>query len=143
MKSNRRRLGFASVLCLMALGVLGCHHKADYVTVRGKVTFQGRPVAQGRVVFVEPHYRIFQTAKLRPDGSYRVDMGDGPGLPAGDYQVAILPPVVEPPGSKTFGPKTPLNPADIPPKYRDPATSKIAFAVKDGSNPSFDIDMKP
>jgi hypothetical protein len=70
-------------------------------------------------------------------------MSDGPGLLVGDYQVAVMPPVVEGPGSKTPGTRTPGAYRDIPQKYRNPKTSGLTLTVNGGTNPPFTIDMKP
>jgi hypothetical protein len=134
----------AAALAVAALAVAGCGKKAaDYGSVSGRVTFKGQPVSEGQVVFFEPEVRVYQTARIRPDGTYSVKMSDGPGLVTGSYQVAVMPPVVEGPGSKSAGPRSPGKYPDIPPRYRTPKTSQLSLTVVEGKNPPFDIDMKP
>jgi hypothetical protein len=121
----------------------GCGRKGDYGTVSGTVTFNGQPVSEGMVVFFEPELRVYQGARIQPDGRYSVTMSDGPGVPVGQYQVAVMPPVIESPGSKAFGPLAVKEYRNIPLKYRNPRTSPLKLAVVEGDNPPFDIDMKP
>jgi hypothetical protein len=59
------------------------------------------------------------------------------------HQVAIMPPVVEGPGSPVAGASTPKNCPEIPARYRSPKTSQLTLSVEEGGNPPFDIDMKP
>ena len=141
-----RGLRLAAAFALAALGVVGCGKKADYGSITGRVTFKGQPVSEGQVVFfsVEPEeMHVYQAARIRPDGTYTVKMSDGPGLVTGKYQVAVMPPVVEGPGSKSAGPRSPRKYPDIPPRYRTPKTSQLSLTVEEGKNPPFDIDMKP
>jgi hypothetical protein len=128
----------------LALGVIGCSGRnVDYGSIHGRVTFKGQPVTEGQVVFFEPEIHVYHTARIQPDGTYTAKMSDGPGLAVGTYQVAVMPPVVEPSGSKAPGPHTPGKYPDIPPRYRSPKTSQLTLEVKEGKNPPFDIDMKP
>ena len=141
--ATRRGPWLAAAFAAAALGVIGCGKKADYGSVSGRVTFKGQPVSEGQVVFFEPEIYVYQTARIRPDGTYSVKMSDGPGLATGKYQVAVMPPVVEGPGSKSAGPRSPRKYPDIPPRYRTPKTSQLSLTVEEGKNPPFDIDMNP
>jgi len=133
----------AAALGLACLAVAGCGRKGDYGTVRGTVTFNGQPVSEGMVVFFEPQLMVYQGARIQADGSYSVAMSDGPGVPVGEYRVAVMPPVIESPGSKAFGPMTVKEYRNIPLKYRNPRSSPLKLSVAEGDNPPFDIEMKP
>jgi len=133
----------AAALVLACLAMAGCGRKGEYGTVSGTVMFNGQPVSEGMVVFFEPELRVYQGARIQPDGKYSVSMSDGPGVPVGQYQVAVMPPVIESPGSKAFGPMTVKEFRNIPVKYRNPRTSPLKLAVVEGNTPPFDIDMKP
>jgi hypothetical protein len=111
--------------------------------VRGQVTCNGRTVTEGLVVFFEPESRVYQAARIQSDGSYVAKMSEGPGLLVGDYQVAVMPPVIEGPGSKNPGPTTPRDYREIPLRYRNPKTSGLTLTVTEGVNPPFAIEMKP
>jgi hypothetical protein len=133
----------AAALGLACLAVAGCGRKGDYGIVRGTVTFNGQPVSEGMVVFFEPQLMVYQGARIQPNGSYSVAMSSGPGILVGDYQVTVMPPVIESPGSKAFGPMTVREYPNIPLKYRNPRTSPLKVSVVEGDNPPFDIEMKP
>ena len=137
------RLWLAAVLLLAALGPFGCASKVDYGAIHGKVTCKGVPVTEGQVVFFEPGINVYQAAKIRSDGTYSVKMSSGPGLLVGKYQVAGMPPVVEGPGSRAAGSTTPRDYPQIPTRYRTPKSCQLTLTVEEGSNPPFDIDMKP
>jgi hypothetical protein len=130
-------------LCLLALIVFflsGCGrtHETLYPVV-GRVTFQGRPVAAGIIRFSNPKIGIDTLADLRPDGTYEVVRAHGPGLPAGKYRVAILPPRVDMPLGATRPPPSPEC-SNIPNKYRDPTTSGLTHTVTP-DNKDFDVNM--
>ena len=45
---------------------------------RGTVTFQGKPLTEGVVIFSNPHKGIYMTAKLNAQGHYKVVMARAP-----------------------------------------------------------------
>jgi hypothetical protein len=141
--NNRPGHWLAAALGLACIAILGCGPKGEYGATRGRVTCSGQPVTEGQVVFFEPECRVYQAARLQSDGSYVAKMSEGPGLLVGTYQVAVMPPVIEGPGSKTRGPRTPKEFRNIPFRYRNPKTSGLTLTVVEGDNPPFDIDMKP
>ena len=122
---------------------VGCGSTKDKPQpVSGKVTSQGKPVGAGMIRLSNPAAGVDIMAPLQQDGTYEVIMAKGTGLPVGVYQVAVMPPRVDSPlGPMKERPK-PQNPPDIPPKYRDPATSGVMLKVQAGDN-HFDVDMKP
>jgi hypothetical protein len=129
------------MLCLSMVVLAGCHHPGPRRNpVTGKVTFQGQPVADGRIRFNNQQAALDVTAILKSDGSYEIVMADGKGLPEGTYAVAVLPPMAKAP----LGPMVPMKQQscpNIPNKYRDPSTSGLTFVVKPSNN-TFDIDMQ-
>lgn len=80
------------------------------------------------------------TAAVDSNGHYQVAMAEGRGLPLGEYQVRVVPPPVE----VAFGQPIaePADSGNIPPRYRDVATSGLTLRVTSGGN-RFDIDMLP
>ena len=125
---------------LLALFAAGCQSKGH---VSGKVTYKDKPLVYGTVLFVCSDGASVQ-AMIQRDGSYSAD-----GLAVGEAQVAVNSP--NPKGIGIF--TTWKNPAkkppplevpgwfEIPARYGDVGTSKLAFTVKGGAN-TFDIELK-
>jgi hypothetical protein len=90
-------------------------------TVTGKVTVNGKPLAEGTVTFVSLDQKApkVATATLK-DGAYMVK-----DVPAGKYAVAV--------SSKTAG--------AVPAKFGTTDTSGLTFTVAAGAN-SYDIELK-
>lgn len=121
-----------------------CNTGEELGLVTGRVTFEGKPVTKGIVVFVHKDRKgIGMTAELRPDGSFEVEMANGYGLPLGKYAVAISPPYQDHPiGAITEAPSTADQHANIPQRYREPETSPVILEVKSGAN-QLDVEMTP
>src|SRR4051812_44690714 len=73
-----KNLGLAA---LLVLGVSGCGGTA---TVSGKVTYNGRPVTSGTVVFMDADGRPSPPAYIQADGTYSAS-----NVPVGAVRVAI------------------------------------------------------
>ncbi|QDV30495.1 hypothetical protein Spb1_24290 [Planctopirus ephydatiae] len=119
-------------------------------TVRGTVTYNGKPVPEGStVIFVREKDGLLASGVTDSSGDYRLRMRDGLKIVTGSYRVSVTPPVVEATLNQDEimklqqGGKLPVPAAvkEVPLKYRSPEGSKLVCDVKDGSN-SFDIDMK-
>ena len=115
------------------------------VSVSGKVTYKGKPVSKGNVVFQPvdlPKGRPFRPSRgeLREDGSYRMSTfsrDDGP-MP-GKYRVIIR--------SLVSGP-TPENPAApyiwaVPRRYTDTKTTPLEATIPEDASGGmvFDFDL--
>jgi hypothetical protein len=139
------RTGPAAVL-LFLMAATGCGGRQG--SVSGVVTYNGRPLTGGTVVFIGADGKPSEPATIGPDGKYSAT-----DVPAGRAKVAVddPPPATPPPGSV---PKEMANDPEvrearsravsyvpIPPKYRDPDQSGLAFDVKSGSN-TFDIPLR-
>ena len=137
MPAQFRACGRLAVAALV-LGpwALGCSSGDRPVVVRGTVTFQGRPVAEGTVQFNDAKTGRGDEAPLGPDGSYTAT------LPAGTYAVVILPPML--PGESPHGPPDPRfkKVANIPEKYRSTATSGLTATVS-AERARHDYDLNP
>lgn len=134
-------LRFAVIAATIAsIAATGCSTGPPAGKVRGKVTFKGKPVAEGLVTFLNPKEGGAAEAYLNKDGSYAVQ---NPVL-VGDYQVVITPlvEVVDTDPGKT--PPSPVEKAapDIPRKFRMPGSSPLKAAVKVGDN-EFNFEMTP
>jgi len=138
---------FAAIgLALAAVCVGGCGKRSGWGEMTGKVTFQGKPLPAGRIVFVcQDADKTVISAEIR-DGVYYVSK-----IPAGRATVGIT--SSEPSGDATPGipspppdPKAPPPPARsalaIPERYGSPETSGLAYDVAKGKQ-SKDFDLMP
>jgi hypothetical protein len=96
--------------------------------VRGKVTFQGRPLSGGLVVFTPDRDRGTTGKPIRgeigPDGTFRLERDGSDHIPPGWYRVAIA----SAPGRPAF-----------PPQLRRPDTSGLLREVRPGKEHSFEF----
>jgi hypothetical protein len=131
----------AIIACALSLG---CHRKQQIAwgSVRGKVLLADKPVSAGTVVFDNRELGVSRLAELRPDGSFVEQSLDFPGLPVGEYRVAVTP---LPISKGDFVPVAPRKPAagepPIPARYRDVETSPLMATVKEGRNPPFVFEL--
>jgi hypothetical protein len=137
---SRPRTATIALGCLLA--TLGCNRGEPLGQVSGRVTYQGQPVTEGIVVFANPTLGVHRASKLGADGRYEVFTNGRPGLPLGSYQVSVAPPVDELVIGPINTPPKPREYANLPKKYRSPATSGLTLEVKSGENP-FDVLMMP
>jgi hypothetical protein len=143
-----RRFFALSRTAAFCLGLVACFStlactkapvaRTDLVPVSGKVTFQGKPLADAKIVFVP-------TGKDDPDrpaavtdaeGAYELVCDDQAGAPPGNYQVVIM----------AFGPSTDdeVRPASlIPEKYTNPKKSGLTAVVKDQDENVIDFTLTP
>lgn len=121
----------------------GCGSKAPPgpATVRGKVTFNGQPVAGGLVLFTPDPHRGGRGKPARgetgPDGAFSLRLDAATHIPAGWYRVSILPaPAVPDPASEA---------APFPPKLARPDQSGLEREVKPGQEHVFEfaVEAKP
>jgi len=132
------------LLVLVALGAAtsGCGRSEVLGRITGKVTFQGEPVTEGVILFRNEPQAIYMTATLKPDGTYVVRRASGEGLPPGDYDVMIRPPLQDAPMGPALEPPKIKPYPNIPQKYRSYESSGLSVSVHEGEN-TLDVDMKP
>jgi hypothetical protein len=118
----------------------GCGSKAPPPgpsTVRGKVTFNGQPVAGGLVVFTPDPQRGGSGKPARgetgPDGGFVLQFDNSTEIPAGWYRVSLAPPPAIPdPASATQKPA-------FPAKLARPDLSGIEREVTAGKEHVFEF----
>ncbi len=132
----------AVVLLLLGMRYLSGEPGEKLGHVSGRVTFNDQPIREGLVIFQNPSQGVYMTDEVDEQGRYEVIMAQGAGLPLGEYQVSVSPPLPKTPELGDI-PGRP-SPADqyphIPRKYRDPETSGLVLVVVEGSN-RLDIAM--
>ena len=136
-----RTAWLAAVVAAAGVASAGCG-KTDppaAATVRGAVTFAGRPLAGGMVVFTPDREKGTAgravSATVAPDGGYRLVPDGAAGVAPGWYRVAIA----DPPGM--FG--TESSGPSFPAALRRPDRSGLSREVKAGQDHvlNFDIDV--
>jgi hypothetical protein len=131
---------FAS--CVFAFVLSGCGQPVG--TVAGKVTYKNAPVTEGAVIFQNAGGTVSVSGNLSSEGTFKIATADRPGLPPGDYKVAVTPNRVgsgeavlaAPPGEAA------AKPPAIPAKYHSIETSDLTATVKAGDNPPFNFELK-
>ncbi len=105
--------------------------------VSGVVTYQGKSVPAGTVLFVGDDNKPVRTP-INNDGSYQAR-----NVPLGKVKIAVLVPPPSPPPSAegSHAPPSAAPAAAIPPKYMDPDTSGLTCDVTGGSQ-KCPLDLK-
>jgi hypothetical protein len=146
---ERRRVRHLSpFIVLLALATLaplsGCGtSKPPTGSVHGSVTFDGKPVNSGNVIFENGPQGIFKASELAADGTYRVE-----DLPLVEYTICVQPPEAEVPNeNSSFDGSAPLPkanvalPKDIPARYHKSHTSPERYTPTEGEQ-QYDIQLK-
>ena len=118
-----------------------------YGLVSGQITYQGTPISKGMITFHSHHSGQVATANLESDGSYSMKLAGRDGLPIGEYQICIRPPLTAQQGSDPSMRRRnnlydPTISTDIPMKYRYESSSGLDAQVLEGDN-RFDFDLLP
>ena len=142
-QSRVMAVGLCASIWLSSLGCSGGTKGPDLYPVSGKVTFQGKPLAGAKLMFISAAEDPKKPPAERPaaetdaEGSYELTWGDEAGAPAGKYKVMIFAfkEVDDTHDSESKPPSL------IPEKYNSPAGSALTAVVKeDGENvANFDL----
>lgn len=139
----RTRITLLSWTGILLIVAQGCHRSPGALTpVTGRISYQGRPLTTGTIVFV-PDISRGETgpagyAKIRPDGTYVLQTTDGPGVPAGWYRITVT--SLGPPGS-TYNNPLPIPQSYIPDRYCDPDQSLLACEIKSSRPNNIDLNL--
>ena len=125
----------AAVRCLivtvgLAFFAVGCGKPVSYVT--GQVTMDDKPLPGGGIAFHPVDRGPVAYGTIDSEGHYTLDVGDGNGLPPGEYIVTVV----------GMGPLPPLladgtqMPGKIltPTRYGDRELSDLKASIKPGRN---------
>lgn len=112
--------------------------------VAGKVTYNGAPVSDGSIIFQSADGTVGLSANLAADGTFVMTSADRPGLPPGDYKVAVSPskigsgeaPLAVAPGETTAPPPS------VPAQFHRVETSGLTATVKAGDNPPYNFALQ-
>lgn len=121
-----------ALLALCSVSFTGCSSAADktrYAQVTGKVTYNGKPLSQGKIVLIHDSGKS-GVGEIQPDGSYRLEAAVGANkvmIDSRDQQN-----LVESSPKQARG--TRVEPSLIPQRYGDYESSKLQLTVIDGVN---------
>ena len=130
------------MLLIAALLIAGCSSGNEFPTakVTGKITYRGKPVPTGTIMFVPEGNMPTATGEIQPDGTYQLttyDANDGAvlgphavSITAIEEQKDVLP-------AQRSGTPEPI----VPAKYMSHTTSGLTAEVKDEPN-SLDFELK-
>lgn len=134
---------FRVALVLYLISLAGCSHDEVLGKVSGTVTFGNKPVAPGLIAFSNHEKGVNILAEIAADGSYRVMMAKGAGLPLGSYKVTVNPPLDDTPmGAPQPEGRRNQQIGIIPRRYRSLETSPLSLEVHEGEN-RYDVEMTP
>jgi hypothetical protein len=136
--SRPRGTALLGPLLAASLCLPGCRGGPPLGRVTGKVTFEGKPVGEGRVTFQNSGTGAGGEALLTPEGTFTLPNP----LPVGDYQVTVMPLVVRQkadPRGPVVGVEKPA--PDIPEKYRSLGSTPLKATLVEGPN-EVSLDMK-
>jgi hypothetical protein len=135
-----------ALVLLVAVAAGGCGRKT--AVVRGKVTYEGKPLTMGSVILVDEGGRFSARGPIQPDGTYEIA-----NAPTGKVKMGVSnpPPVGAKGGQPLIGPKDDpetKQAAELaakyvpsPDTYMDPEKSGLVHEVPaDGA--TINIDLK-
>jgi hypothetical protein len=126
-----------AVLGIVIWTLSGCSGIGKLYPVEGKVTVDGKPLADGRLVFV-PDKEKGNKLNDSPfgqikDGSYSLTTQGKPGAPAGWYRIMV----------QTQYQGAPPDAVELPMRYSDPLGSGLAVEVVPSPEPGhYDLMLK-
>jgi hypothetical protein len=132
----------AATLVLLCIGC-SAPEKPELAPVRGKVSYRGKPLGTGTIVFAPDSLRgnsgPLARADIQADGSYQLKAGTLTGAPPGWHRVTVaaVADTPQPPGQKMANPRTLL-----PEKYRDPELSGLSCEVQAGKDNTINFNLE-
>lgn len=129
------------LLAIALVGLAGCGDGRGLMPASGVITYEGKPVTTGTVVFYPAKGRP-ASAEIRDDGSFELSSyNTGDGLPPGNYTVCVT--SVENTVEGNFdnpGRQMPVR-FLVPEKYCYPESSPIEIEVAKAKEHKFEIDL--
>ena len=120
------RRPLAAAFLLASLVALGCEGGKPSGSVSGTVKYKGAPLGEGDVNFLGKNGSA-AVARIDASGTFKIEGS----LEADEYRVYFSSPPPEPvaPGTRPAKAK-----ADLPAKFKDPASSGVVVPIKSGKN---------
>jgi hypothetical protein len=116
--------------------VVGCNSNKNLVAVTGHVSYQGKPLEQGSIVFISPHSRQV-TGEIKSGNIVSVTtLHENDGIAAGEYSVAITSRDQSEKYKNSMAP-----PSLIPVRYADVSTSGLKATIQPNDNNALQFDL--
>ena len=130
-KPTTKELTTICLLALVAIAGCGPEQKVDSnrTIVSGVVTFDGKPLPAGNLVFSATDAPRSASVSIRDGGKYMTDRA-----PLGSNIVTIE--------TETLQYGSPHLYTKIPAKYADPSQSGLTVEIKPGTNENVNFDLK-
>ncbi len=112
----------------MMIGYVGCSNKTTAMRIQGTVKLNGQLLKGGELHLFGKDQGIGAIARIDDTGTFKLDKP----IPLGTYNVAILPPALQP-----ADPSKPMKKAtsteNWPLKYQDPSSSGVTITIVNGT----------
>jgi hypothetical protein len=122
----------------------GCESgNGHLVPVHGKVSYQGRLIRRGTIVFTPDARRgasgPIAWGEIQPDGSYALSTGAESGAAPGWYRITIT--ALETAGLGESQGSFPTSRPYLPDRYRDPELSGLVCQIPDLADNAIDFNL--
>lgn len=123
---------------ILALAIItGCAEQTEKKTtapVKGVVTYQGKSLETGEIIFFPDSGERIASGKIQPDGTFQLTTySEGDGALPGNHKVTIVS-ERDMEGISAEDPEASMEPSFIPTKYNMQKTSGLTAIVKEGDN---------
>jgi hypothetical protein len=140
--TRRASLVFLGIAWLQIFFLVGCTSGKKFFTLKGSVSYKGKPLSSGIVRLYMSENRVAM-AMIHPDGSFEVtDVIPGEAkVTVEEDMLARQPKPLPMPGRKTVASTTesPSSSDPIPAKYKDVKTSGLIFTLVPGQPLNIDL----
>lgn len=125
------------VLVLVGSGC-GKSDPRELVSISGKVTYEGAPVEEGTIMFINPTSQDTEQGILESGGEFSLE------VVRGNYKVVIEPIMEEKQAGPEIAPEKVYKTVDnIPLKYRRPESTDLTANVDEEGEFTFDMKKQP
>ena len=137
---HRRCIGL--IVGFALLNVIGCHRGPKIVPASGRVTYQGKPLKFGTVIF-QPFEGQPAKGKIQPDGTFVLSTyKEGDGVVVGDHKIRVTCYSSQDPTLPRTGGERALGKLLIPERYTFYDRSGLVATVREKDNEPFMFDLE-
>ncbi|EAQ82059.1 hypothetical protein DSM3645_00055 [Blastopirellula marina DSM 3645] len=132
---------FALLVAALSLGC-GGSHGPQLFPVQGKVTYEGKPLSRGTIIFNPVNEALpASRGEIQPDGTYVLSLAQaGDGAVPGEHRVIVNSSTQVKQGMEINDPDYELPRPLVPTKYSSLSTTPLSQTVKEEPN-TIDIEL--